>query len=89
MDKELYRELEKIVGERCVSDEDADRICHSYDATKQRAVPDVVIKPNSAQEVSEILKLANKKRITRRNRAGYDPNEQGNRDRYGKSHRHS
>jgi len=63
MDKELYKELEKIVGERCVSDEDADRVCHSYDATKQRAVPDVVVKPGSAQEVSEILKLANEKRI--------------------------
>ena len=63
MDKELYKELEKIVGERCVSDEDADRVCHSYDATKQRAVPDVVVKPGSAQEVSGILKLANEKRI--------------------------
>jgi len=63
MDKKLYREFEKIVGEKRVSDDDVDRVCHSYDATKQRAMPDVVIKPRSAQEVSEILKLANKRRI--------------------------
>jgi glycolate oxidase len=63
MDKEIYRELEKIVGEECVSDEDVDKVCHSYDATKQRAMPDVVIKPNSAQQVSEVLKLANKRGI--------------------------
>ena len=63
MNKELYREFEKIVGEKCVSDDDVDRVCHSYDATKQRAMPDVVIKPKSAQEVSEIVKLANKRHI--------------------------
>jgi glycolate oxidase len=63
IDGELYREFEKIVGEQYVSDADVDRVCHSYDATKQRAMPDVVIKPGSAQEVSEILKLANERRI--------------------------
>ncbi len=63
MDKELYEKFEKIVGEKRISDDDVDRICHSYDATKQRSMPDVVIKPKSAQEVSEILKLANKRRI--------------------------
>ena len=63
IDKELYGELEKIVGQQRVSDADLDRVCHSYDATKQRAMPDVVIKPSSAQEVSEILKLANERGI--------------------------
>ncbi|MGQ9610437.1 MAG: FAD-binding oxidoreductase [bacterium] len=61
--KELYERLEKIVGSERISDKDIDRICHSYDATKQRAMPDVVIKPNSAREISEILKLANEHRI--------------------------
>jgi len=59
IDKELYRKLETIVGDKFISDSDIDRICHSYDATKQRAMPDVVIKPGSAQEVSGIFKLAN------------------------------
>ncbi len=63
MDKELYEKLERIVGRNYISDKDIDRICHSYDATKQRAMPDVVIKPNSAKEISEIMKLANEYRI--------------------------
>lgn len=63
IDREIYKELEKIVGQEYISDADLDRVVHSYDATKQRAMPDVVIRPNSAQEVSGVLKLANEKRI--------------------------
>ncbi len=59
MDKKIYEKLERIVGSESISDKDIDRICHSYDATKQRSLPDVVIKPSSAKEISEILKLAN------------------------------
>ena len=59
IDKELYKKLEAVVGEHYISDADLDRVCHSYDATKQRALPDVVIRPGSAQEISEILRLAN------------------------------
>jgi glycolate oxidase len=59
IDKGLYKKLEAVVGEQYISDADLDRVCHSYDATKQRALPDVVIRPGSAQEISEILRLAN------------------------------
>lgn len=59
IDKELYKKLEAVVDEQYISDADLDRVCHSYDATKQRALPDVVIRPGSAQEISEILRLAN------------------------------
>lgn len=60
---QLYKEFEGIVGEQYISDADVDRVCHSYDATKQRAMPDVVIRPGSAQEISAILKLANERLI--------------------------
>lgn len=63
IDRELYKKLELIVGEQYISDADLDRICNSYDATRQRALPDVVIRPNSAQEISEILKLANENHV--------------------------
>lgn len=63
IDKELYIKLEKIVGEQYISDKDLDRVCHSYDATKQQVMPDVVIKPGSVQEVSGIVKLANENLI--------------------------
>jgi len=63
IDKELFRKFEKIVGEEYISNAEVARVCHAYDATKQRALPDVVIRPNSAQEVSQILQLANERRI--------------------------
>lgn len=65
LDKEIYRKLEKIVGEQFISDADIDRVCHSYDATKQRSLPDVVMRPGSAQEISEIMKIANEYQIGR------------------------
>ena len=63
INKELFRKFEKIVGEEHISDAEVARVCHAYDATKQRAMPDVVIWPSSAQEVSQILQLANERRI--------------------------
>ncbi|MBW2001671.1 MAG: FAD-binding protein [Deltaproteobacteria bacterium] len=63
IDEELFRKFEKIVGEEYISNAEVARVCHAYDATKQRALPDVVIQPNSAQEVSQILQLANERRI--------------------------
>ena len=63
LDRELYRKFEEIVGEKYVSDADLDRVCHSYDATKQAVLPDVVIRPGSAQEVSGIFRIANEKLI--------------------------
>jgi glycolate oxidase len=63
IDRELFRKFEKIVGEEYISDAEVARVCHAYDATKQRAMPDVVIWPSSAQEVSQILQLANERRI--------------------------
>jgi len=63
IDRELFRKFEKIVGEKYISDAEVARVCHAYDATKQRAMPDVVIRPYSAQEVSQILQLANERCI--------------------------
>ena len=63
IDKELYAKLENIVGKKYISDDDIDRVCHSYDATKQRAMPDVVVRPNSAEEISQVIKLANEYNI--------------------------
>jgi glycolate oxidase len=63
INKELFRKFEKIVGEEYISDAEVARVCHAYDATKQRAMPDVVIWPHSAQEISQILHIANERRI--------------------------
>ncbi|NOZ23107.1 MAG: FAD-binding protein [Planctomycetes bacterium] len=53
-----YKQLEGIVGPDHITDAIEDRICYSYDGTKQKALPDAVVKPATAQEISEILKVA-------------------------------
>ena len=63
IDKVIYQKLESIVGEEYISDADIDRVVNSYDATKQRSLPDVVIRPASAQEISGIFRIANENRI--------------------------
>lgn len=59
MNKELVEKLTKIVGAENVSTETPDRITHSYDATQEKHLPDVVIHAGSTEEVSQIVQLAN------------------------------
>jgi glycolate oxidase len=55
--------LSGIVGKEHVSTAIEDLICHSYDATKQMALPKAVVRPAQAREVSAILAYANERRI--------------------------
>ncbi|MEI6633863.1 MAG: FAD-linked oxidase C-terminal domain-containing protein [Chlamydiota bacterium] len=59
----LLAALAAIVGKEHASSAAEDRICYGTDATKARALPDVVVRPGSAGEVSRILVLANERRI--------------------------
>ncbi|MFX0103206.1 MAG: FAD-binding oxidoreductase [Candidatus Hodarchaeota archaeon] len=57
----LYEEIENIVGTKYVSD--SKPICYSYSMncdTVLQGIPDLVVQPRTAIEVSEILKVANK-----------------------------
>ena len=63
VDRKVIKELRKIVGkERCLTDFE-DRLVHSYDATKQSVIPDVVVKPQSTEEVSAVLNVAHERGI--------------------------
>ena len=53
-------ELIRAVGEERVLSAIEDRICYSYDATKQKVIPDIVIRPGDTNDVSNTLKIANK-----------------------------
>jgi len=55
----IIQALEQIVGKEYVSTDKADLICHSYDALKKKFLPDVVVHPRTAAEISRIMKLAN------------------------------
>lgn len=63
MKAEIYERLERIVGKNNVSCAKSDRITHSYDATQEEHLPDVVVYAHSAEEVSGIVKLANDQKI--------------------------
>ncbi|MCG0239272.1 MAG: FAD-binding protein [Firmicutes bacterium] len=63
MRAEVLAELRAIVGPQYVLDRLEDRICYSTDATWERAVPDVVVLPETTEQVSRILRLANREGI--------------------------
>ncbi len=55
--------LNQIIGKENVLSRLEDRICYAYDGTKQKCVPDVVLRPQSAQQVSDILRYAHEREI--------------------------
>ncbi|MDI6787506.1 MAG: FAD-linked oxidase C-terminal domain-containing protein [Planctomycetota bacterium] len=54
----VYNRLRRIVDASRVSDAIEDRIVSSYDASRIKYLPDVVVKIITTKEVSEILKIA-------------------------------
>jgi glycolate oxidase len=58
LDKHILRELVAIVGRDYVLHEPADLMAFEYDATASRALPQVVVLPETAEQVSEVVKLA-------------------------------
>jgi len=58
VDSTVIAALRRIVGpERCRTDPET-RTCYGYDATRQHAMPEVVVTPKTADEVSQVMKLA-------------------------------
>jgi len=63
-DKKLVSELHKIVGKDAVLISKEDLNAYSYDGTATWAhMPDVVVLPTTAEQVSQILKLADESKI--------------------------
>lgn len=60
MDSRIVDEIRKVVGKENVIDSLEERRCYSYDARTDGTVPELIVFPSSAQDVSGILKLANK-----------------------------
>ena len=56
----IVKELKNIVGPAYLSTSPEDMVAYSYDATQREVLPWAVARPVSAQEVSEILRLANR-----------------------------
>ena len=52
-------DIGRIVGREHLLTAPEDRACYGYDASKLNAMPDCVVFPGNAEEISSILKLAN------------------------------
>ena len=60
MDVKIIRQLEEIVGRENVLTSIENRIAYSYDATPTFAsLPDAIVIPQTPEQISRILKLAN------------------------------
>ena len=60
----LYQKLENIVSEKFISNDI--NVRHAYSRNVDvilQGVPDIVIRPKDAQEISEILKIANEENV--------------------------
>ncbi len=63
MEERILKWLRDIVGEENVLTATSDRITHSYDATQEKHLPDVVVYAESSDAVSRVMRLANKNHI--------------------------
>ncbi len=60
MKQEIVGEIEGIVGKEGYSTETADLYVYGFDASIHHMTPDIVVRPTTAEQVSAIVKLANK-----------------------------
>lgn len=60
---DYIKELEKIIGIENVKSDEIEKICYSRDMSVHQALPDVIVFPNTKQEIIKIVKLANKEKI--------------------------
>ena len=58
--QKALNELILVLGEERVLSAIEDRICYSYDGTKQKVLPDIVVRPGDTNDISNTLKIANK-----------------------------
>jgi glycolate oxidase len=59
----VFEKIGRITGAGFVSRAKEDLLCYAYDATLSRYLPDAVVFPGEAREISEILKIANEENI--------------------------
>src|SRR5512144_1415189 len=63
LDPHTLQKLKEIVGPDNVATDRQDLICYGYDATQMEFLPDAVVHPDNADEVSQLLRLANAERF--------------------------
>ena len=59
----MLEELRSIVGKDRVADDPAELYCYSYDSSYVRGSADYVVRPKSADEIAEIVRVASKHNV--------------------------
>lgn len=63
----VYKQMERVVGQEGITGEPCDRACYTRDwgplPTSQEYLPDLIVRPRTTEEVSGVLKIANRYRI--------------------------
>jgi len=59
----IVTNLRVILGDERVTDDPLDLLCYSKDASIESGVPNVVVFPETTEEVAEIIKIANQEKI--------------------------
>jgi len=64
IEQRIRKELTSIVGKKYVLYEPEDLVAYSYDGTFAEQRPDIVVQPDSTEQVSELMKVAWREEIT-------------------------
>ncbi|MDZ7837675.1 MAG: FAD-binding protein [Actinomycetota bacterium] len=63
MENKHIEKLKEIVGDDYVFTDVEDMIAFSYDSTRLEYMPEAVVRPQNAEQISQILKFANQEGI--------------------------
>ncbi len=63
MNEEIIKELAGIVGRENITTDHIDKITYSYDATQKKYLPEAVVYAVNTDEISKIVKVANREKI--------------------------
>ncbi len=55
----VFEEFCDSIGRENVFDNIEERVCYSFDATKEKSIPDLVVRPHSTEHVLKIISIAN------------------------------
>ena len=59
----VINNLKDVAGKDTVITDREALLCYSYDATRRESIPDLLIRPETPQEITSILKIANREKI--------------------------
>ncbi len=63
INSKVFDELCDAIGRVNVFDNIEERVCYSFDTTRGKSIPDLVIMPHSTEQVSNVVSIANKHNI--------------------------